>query len=48
MLAVVSDGCLDGIAAGQKLITTLHRAGCAVLCCSPPSCPVTPSPTLRR
>lgn len=31
MIAVVSDGALDDIDAGQKLITTLHRAGCTVL-----------------
>ena len=31
MLAVVSDGYLDDIPAGQQLVTTLHRAGCAVL-----------------
>jgi Mg-chelatase subunit ChlD len=31
MLAVVSDGALDDIEAGQKLITTLHRSGCTVL-----------------
>ncbi|MDG4834180.1 VWA domain-containing protein [Solwaraspora sp. WMMD1047] len=31
MLAVVSDGELDDIEAGQKLITTLHRTGCTVL-----------------
>ncbi|MCT2282460.1 VWA domain-containing protein [Micromonospora chalcea] len=31
MLAVVSDGCLDDIPAGQQLVTTLHQAGCAVL-----------------
>ncbi|MEU5931091.1 VWA domain-containing protein [Micromonospora sp. NPDC047187] len=31
MLAVVSDGYLDDIPAGQRLVTTLHRAGCAVL-----------------
>ncbi len=31
MLAVVSDGQLDNKQTGQKLITTLHRAGCAVL-----------------
>jgi hypothetical protein len=31
MLAVVSDGGLDDIDAGQKLITTLHRFGCTVL-----------------
>ncbi|MEV6932094.1 VWA domain-containing protein [Dactylosporangium sp. NPDC051485] len=31
MLAVVSDGDLDDIPAAQRLITTLHRAGCAVL-----------------
>lgn len=31
LLAVVSDGDLADIGAAQKLITTLHRAGCAVL-----------------
>ncbi|GLI03702.1 VWA domain-containing protein [Phytohabitans aurantiacus] len=31
MLAVVSDGALDDIDTGQKLITTLHRSGCTVL-----------------
>ena len=31
MLAVVSDGDLADKPAAQKLITTLHRAGCAVL-----------------
>jgi Mg-chelatase subunit ChlD len=31
MLAVVSDGALHDIEAGQKLITTLHRSGCTVL-----------------
>jgi uncharacterized protein with von Willebrand factor type A (vWA) domain len=31
MLAVVSDGDLEDIPAAQRLITTLHRAGCAVL-----------------
>ncbi|KAB1935482.1 VWA domain-containing protein [Micromonospora sp. ALFpr18c] len=31
MLAVVSDGYLDDIPAGQQLVTTLHQAGCAVL-----------------
>lgn len=31
MVAVVSDGALDNIDAGQKLITTLHRSGCTVL-----------------
>jgi hypothetical protein len=31
MLAVVSDGELDDIDPAQKLITTLHRTGCAVL-----------------
>jgi hypothetical protein len=39
MLAVVSDGWLDDIDAGQKLITTLHRAGCAVLWLQPASLP---------
>jgi Mg-chelatase subunit ChlD len=29
MVAVVSDGYLDDIPAGQRLVTTLHRAGCA-------------------
>ncbi|MGN9920287.1 VWA domain-containing protein [Micromonospora palomenae] len=31
MLAVVSDGDLDDIPATQRLISTLHRAGCAVM-----------------
>lgn len=31
MVAVVSDGALPNKPAAQKLITTLHRAGCAVL-----------------
>jgi Mg-chelatase subunit ChlD len=31
MLAVVSDGDLDDIDPAQRLITTLHQAGCAVL-----------------
>jgi VWA domain containing CoxE-like protein len=31
MLAVVSDGWLEDEQAAQKLITTLHRSGCAVL-----------------
>jgi hypothetical protein len=31
MLAVVSDGDLANIDPSQRLITTLHRAGCAVL-----------------
>ena len=31
ILAVVSDGCYQDIPAAQKLITTLHHAGCAVL-----------------
>jgi hypothetical protein len=31
MLAVVSDGDLEDIPAAQRLITTLHRSGCAVL-----------------
>ena len=31
MLAVVSDGELADIDPAQRLITTLHRAGCAVL-----------------
>ena len=31
MLAVVSDGDLAGIDPAQRLLTTLHRAGCAVL-----------------
>ncbi|MEU4217180.1 VWA domain-containing protein [Actinoplanes sp. NPDC026623] len=35
LLAVVSDGLLDDRDAGQKLITTLHRAGCAVLWLQP-------------
>src|SRR6266540_4734992 len=36
MLAVVSDGDLDDIDPAQRLITTLHRAGCAVLWLHPP------------
>ncbi|MEU8606655.1 VWA domain-containing protein [Actinoplanes sp. NPDC048791] len=39
MLAVVSDGKLADVAAGQKLITTLHRAGCAVLWLQPDDLP---------
>ncbi|WP_250008775.1 VWA domain-containing protein [Actinoplanes sp. M2I2] len=39
MLVVVSDGWLDDIAAGQKLITTLHRNGCAVLWLQPADLP---------
>jgi hypothetical protein len=39
MLVVVSDGRLDNITAGQKLITTLHRAGCAVLWLQPAGMP---------
>ncbi|WP_328463558.1 VWA domain-containing protein [Actinoplanes sp. NBC_00393] len=39
MLAVVSDGLLDNTEAGQKLITTLHRAGCAVLWLHPKDLP---------
>jgi len=31
MLAVVSDGALADVDPAQKLISTLHRAGCAVL-----------------
>ncbi|MGN9807117.1 VWA domain-containing protein [Micromonospora sp. L32] len=31
MLAVVSDGDLDDIPAAQRLVSTLHRAGCPVL-----------------
>ncbi|MFE9690656.1 VWA domain-containing protein [Micromonospora sp. NPDC005806] len=31
MLAVVSDGDLDDIPAAQRLVSALHRAGCAVL-----------------
>ena len=31
MLAVVSDGELDDVEPAQRLITTLHRSGCAVL-----------------
>jgi len=39
MLAVVSDGDLADIDAGQKLITTLNRAGCAVLWLRPAGLP---------
>lgn len=39
ILAVISDGRLVDIPAGQKLITTLHRAGCAVLWLQPASLP---------
>ncbi|MFI7543771.1 VWA domain-containing protein [Actinoplanes sp. NPDC049599] len=39
MLVVVSDGRLDDIPAGQKLITTLHRAGCTVLWLQPANLP---------
>jgi hypothetical protein len=39
MLAVVSDGALADIAAGQKLVTTLHRAGCTVLWLRPAHLP---------
>ncbi|WP_326550129.1 VWA domain-containing protein [Micromonospora sp. NBC_01813] len=35
MLAVVSDGHLADIEAGQKLITTLHHSGCTVLWLQP-------------
>jgi hypothetical protein len=35
MLAVVSDGGFADIPAAQKLVTTLHRAGCAVLWLQP-------------
>ena len=35
MLAVVSDGDLPDQTAAQKLITTLHRSGCAVLWATP-------------
>ena len=31
LIAVVSDGKLANLDAGQKLITTLHRAGCSIL-----------------
>ncbi|AGZ44779.1 VWA domain-containing protein [Actinoplanes friuliensis] len=39
MLAVVSDGHLNDIAAGQKIVTTLHRAGCGVLWLRPDGLP---------
>jgi hypothetical protein len=39
MLAVVSDGGLDEIAPAQRLITTLHRSGCAVLWLRPADLP---------
>jgi hypothetical protein len=35
MLAVVSDGELDDPEPAQRLITTLHRTGCAVLWLQP-------------
>ena len=35
LLAVVSDGLLDDRDTGQKLVTALHRAGCAVLWLQP-------------
>ncbi|MFD6754898.1 VWA domain-containing protein [Micromonospora gifhornensis] len=44
MLAVVSDGYLDDIPAGQRLITTLHRAGCAVLWLHPADPPTPGQP----
>jgi hypothetical protein len=39
MLAIVSDGDLADIDAGQKLVTTLHQAGCAVLWLRPDGLP---------
>ncbi|AEB42643.1 VWA domain-containing protein [Micromonospora maris] len=45
MLAVVSDGYLDDIPAGQRLVTTLHRAGCAVLWLHPADPPTPGQPT---
>jgi uncharacterized protein with von Willebrand factor type A (vWA) domain len=39
MLAVLSDGDLDDIAPAQKLITTLHHTGCAVLWLQPAGMP---------
>ncbi|SCL26045.1 VWA domain containing CoxE-like protein [Micromonospora nigra] len=45
MLAVVSDGYLDDIPAGQHLVTTLHRAGCAVLWLHPADPPTDGEPT---
>ncbi|MGW3890474.1 VWA domain-containing protein [Micromonospora chokoriensis] len=45
MLAVVSDGYLDDIPAGQRLLTTLHRAGCAVLWLHPADPPAAGEPT---
>ncbi|MFF4893403.1 VWA domain-containing protein [Micromonospora chersina] len=39
MLTVVSDGDLPDIAPAQRLITTLHRAGCAVLWLRPADLP---------
>jgi hypothetical protein len=39
LLAVVSDGALADKTAGQKLITTLHRAGCPVLWLRPADLP---------
>ncbi|WP_238452856.1 VWA domain-containing protein [Micromonospora sp. ATA51] len=45
MLAVVSDGYLDDIPAGQRLVTTLHRAGCAVLWLHPADPPAAGEPT---
>ncbi|MFE0527117.1 VWA domain-containing protein [Micromonospora parva] len=45
MLAVVSDGYLDDIPAGQRLVTTLHRAGCAVLWLHPADPPTAGEPT---
>ncbi|MEU4660211.1 VWA domain-containing protein [Micromonospora chalcea] len=44
MLAVVSDGYLDDIPAGQQLVTTLHRAGCAVLWLHPADPPTDGEP----
>jgi hypothetical protein len=45
MVAVVSDGDLPDRAAAQKVITTLHRAGCASCGCAPRASAGTPSPT---
>ncbi|MBM0261067.1 VWA domain-containing protein, partial [Micromonospora sp. 4G55] len=39
MLAVISDGDLDDIPAAQRLVSTLHRAGCAVLWLRPADLP---------
>ncbi|PZG15607.1 VWA domain-containing protein [Micromonospora craterilacus] len=44
MVAVVSDGYLNDIPAGQRLVTTLHRAGCAVLWIHPADAPAGDEP----